>query len=351
MRFYLRHPFLGFDRRCRAFSIELWFGPLESWLVGASYREIDFEDAAHASDIMTAAYPPMPQDPVITEWRWRTAREDYRIGRFIASEGGRDVAFLAWFHGPWAKLPDRHCEVEVWLDRNAMDRDLLREMWAWIGGQAEADGAGLLLAYAGEDEPEALEVLNELGYERARTEKVWELDLKTHGPRLAAEAAEERLRMAKADIKLLTFADWADPEKEQKLYELNSRTVQDVPHTLPILTESFADFVKRVHTPDRPLDRFWIAVHGDQAVGMSYLKFPPVRGTVWTGYTCTDSAFRGRGIARAVKLQSLAQAVQLGIPIVCTDNDSENAPMLHINETLGYHRRPGFVEHHKRVTT
>jgi len=28
---------------------------------------------------------------------------------------------------------------------------------------------------------------------------------------------------------------------------------------------------------------------------------------------------------------------------------AENAPMLHINETLGYVRRPGFVEHHKRV--
>ena len=84
-------------------------------------------------------------------------------------------------------------------------------------------------------------------------------------------------------------------------------------------------------------------------MSMSYLKFPPVRGTVWTGFTCTHPDYRGRGIARAVKLQSLGQAAELGIPIVCTDNDSENAPMLHINETLGYVRRPGFVEHHKRV--
>src|SRR2546426_261252 len=83
---------------------------------------------------------------------------------------------------------------------------------------------------------------------------------------------------------------------------------------------------------------------------MSYLKYPPVRGTVWTSYTCTHPAYRGRGLAKGVKLQGLAQAVELGVPSVCTDNDSKNAPMLRINQQLGYEPRPGFVEHHKRVT-
>ena len=83
---------------------------------------------------------------------------------------------------------------------------------------------------------------------------------------------------------------------------------------------------------------------------MSYLKYPPVRGDVWTSYTCTDPGYRGRGLARGIKLQTLAQAVELGVPLVYTANDSENAPMLRINETLGYRARPGFVEHHKRVT-
>ena len=62
-----------------------------------------------------------------------------------------------------------------------------------------------------------------------------------------------------------------------------------------------------------------------------------------------DPDFRGRGLAQAIKLQSLAQAVELGIPRVIADNDSENAPMLRINEKLGYRLRPGFVGHLKRV--
>jgi hypothetical protein len=50
-----------------------------------------------------------------------------------------------------------------------------------------------------------------------------------------------------------------------------------------------------------------------------------------------------------VKLQSLAQAAELGIPEVRTDNDSENAAMLHINETLGYETQPGWVSFRKRL--
>src|SRR5689334_24370255 len=43
-------------------------------------------------------------------------------------------------------------------------------------------------------------------------------------------------------------------------------------------------------SPDRRSDRWWIGVDGDRPVAMSFLKFPPVRGSVWTGYTCTDPA-------------------------------------------------------------
>jgi len=314
------------------------------------YRPARLEEAALASDVMTRAYPPLPQDPVMTRFRWEHPRIDYAYGRFFAERDAQPIAYLGWIHGPWSRVTDRHCEVEVWLDRAALDRELLGEIWRWIGDAAVAEESGVLLAYCAEDEPEMLDSLAELGYERARAEKVWELDLKRHGPRLIEEAARARTRMETGGIRLLTLADWADPAKFRKLHELDAGTVQDIPHTLTIVLEAFEDFDRRAHAPDRRHDRWWLALDGDELVAMTYLKFPPVRGTVWTGYTCTHPRYRGRGIARAVKLQSLAQAARLGTPFVCTDNDSENAPMLHINETLGYVRRPGFVEHHKRVT-
>ncbi len=175
------------------------------------------------------------------------------------------------------------------------------------------------------------------------------LDLHAHGKRLLKEAVEARTTMGAAGVELLALADWRDPEKFRKVHALNELTLPDAPHTFPILPQTFENFMERLNGPDRPHDRCWVARHGDRAVALSYLTYPPVRGSVWTGFTCCDPDYRGRGIARAVKLQSLAQAVELGIPAVFTGNDSQNAPMLHINEKLGYAPRPGFVSLIKRV--
>jgi RimJ/RimL family protein N-acetyltransferase len=316
-----------------------------------TYRPATLDDAELASDVMASAYPALPQDPVLTRFRWEHPRLGYVYTRFLAERDRRAIAFIGSVHAPWEKLPDRHCEVEVWLDRALHSRDLLEEMFLWIESKALDQGAKLLLTYCGEDEPEVLATLRALDYSLERIEKVWQLDLALHGPALVVQAADARNRVDGEGIRLLTVADWDDPDALRKLYDLNERTVQDVPHSLPIVREQFEDFEKRVHAPDRRSDRWWIALDGDRPVAMSFLKFPPVRGTIWTGFTCTDPKYRGRGIARAVKLQSLAQAVELGVPLVGTDNDSDNAPMLHINETLGYVRRPGFAEHHKRVET
>lgn len=315
------------------------------------FRPATLDDAELAADLMTAAYPDLPQDPELTRYRWEHPRHGWSTGRFIAELDGKPIAFVGWSHGPWEQSPERHCYVEVWLDRARLELELLASLWKWIAADAEADGCRALEAYAVQDEHEMLEALDLLGYQHDRTEKVWELDLAVHGKRLLAEALAARAKAHGAGIEMVTLADWPDPDSLRKLHALSELTRLDVPTTYPVLPESYENFVERTSGPDRRPDRIWIACHGDRSVAMSYLRFPPVRGGVWTGFTCCHPEYRGRGLARAVKLQSLAQAIELGIPSVCTDNDSKNAPMLHINETLGYHDRPGFVSLVKRVET
>lgn len=312
-------------------------------------RRATLDDAELAADLMTAAYPMYEEDPIVTRYRWEHPKRGWSAGRFIAELDERPIAFVDWLHGPPDQDPDRHCEMSVYLDPPELDVDLLTFLWRWVAGQGEATGSRILEAYAAEDEPAMLQALARVGFNRDRTEKVWELDLKQHGDRLLREAREARARVGKEGIDLKTLPDWPHPDALKKLHVLDGTTRNDVPSTFPNLPEAFEDFALRVSAPDRPPDTWWIALDGDRPVAMSYLKFPPVRGAIWTGYTCSDREYRGRGIARAVKLQSLAQAVERGVPIVYTDNDSENAAMLHINEKLGYRSRPGFVSLLKRV--
>jgi RimJ/RimL family protein N-acetyltransferase len=166
---------------------------------------------------------------------------------------------------------------------------------------------------------------------------------------LLAEAQAARAKAQTEGIEMLTLANWEDPDSLRKVHSLAVLTRRDVPTSYPILPQTFENFLERMNSPDRRQDRFWVAVDAGKPVALSFLTFPPVRGQVWTGYTGSHPDYRGRGLARAVKLQTLSQAIELGIPSVVTDNDSENAPMLHINESLGYDRRTGFVTLVKRV--
>jgi RimJ/RimL family protein N-acetyltransferase len=307
------------------------------------------DEAALAADIMTAAFPREPQDAVLTARRWEHPREGWTHGRFIAELEGKPAGFLEWGHGPWSQLPERNCWVEVWMDLAHMDEKVLTDWWRWIEKAAAADGARSLNAACGEDEPEMIRALQALGYKHQRTERVWTLDLRKRGADLAAAAQAARDRMREADIDLKVLAAWKDPERYRKLHELNELMRRDVPHTAPVLPQTLADFMVRVESPSTPPDRWWIAFDGDEPVAMSFLSYPPQRGPVWTSFTGTHPNYRGRGIARAVKLQTLAQAVELGVSEVRTDNDSENAPMLHINEALGYELMPGYLSFLKRL--
>jgi GNAT superfamily N-acetyltransferase len=313
------------------------------------FRPATIDDAELAADLATAALPRLPEDPILTRLRWANPRPGWSYARFIAEVDGHSVASLAGEHGPWDQLPDRDAEFVVYLDRAVMSIELLTLLAEWIEERCVADGARTLTTYAAVDEPELQEVLGRLGYVREREEKMWELDLVKHGQRLKQEAEVAAAAMRAAGVRLTTMGDWGDPDAMRKLHKLDELTVQDIPHSRPILPEDFEHFATRMSFPDRPADRQWIAVQEGRPVALSYLKYPPVRGHVWTGYTCTHPGFRGRGIARAIKLQSIKQAIELGIPNIGTDNDAENAPMLHINEKLGYDRAPGWFQFAKAI--
>jgi GNAT superfamily N-acetyltransferase len=149
-------------------------------------------------------------------------------------------------------------------------------------------------------------------------------------------AAASRERMRSQGIRLLTLADDRDPERYRKLWRMSNEAERDVPTTVPHVEPPFESFAAALRNPGLREDRIWMARVGDDVVGVSMLEYPPKRGIVQTDWTGTARSVRGKGVARALKCETVMQAIALGVDRVRTDNDSQNRPILHINETMGY---------------
>lgn len=72
-------------------------------------------------------------------------------------------------------------------------------------------------------------------------------------------------------------------------------------------------------------------------------------GRYWSGMTGTRRAYRGRGLAKLAKNDSLHRARAAGYTDAYTGNDAENGPMLAINRWFGYEICATEVRHVRRI--
>ncbi|GAC1496755.1 MAG: GNAT family N-acetyltransferase [Candidatus Limnocylindrales bacterium] len=307
-------------------------------------RPATLDDAGIAADVETECAPDDPEDPQMTRHWWSLAAEEDTAERQIALLDGAPVGFTEFEHRPWSKMPERFADIHAALRPAANSTERLNMLFDHLEERARSDGARKVSAWAWDWNADRLSLLEQRGYREERRERYWELDLVAGRERIIAMAAESRLRMAREGVRLLTLAKDDDPAKWEKLKRMSDEAESDVPTTVPWVRIEMDEFMEWFESPALHKDRIWIAREGDDIVGISQLTYPPVRGPVATDWTGMARKARGRGIARALKCETLLQAIALGVDTVRTDNDSTNAPILHINETMGYVRRPDQIQ-------
>jgi GNAT superfamily N-acetyltransferase len=143
-------------------------------------------------------------------------------------------------------------------------------------------------------------------------------------------------------IRFLTLADLGNSEATLRcLYDFNRRTAADMPGSdgaFPTF-EEFRTFVFDAswYRPDGQL----IAADGDTWVAIATVGAFPHDNSMYNAYTSVERAYRGRRIALALKLLAIRFARRHAAATIRTNNDSQNSPMLAINQKLGYHPQPG----------
>jgi hypothetical protein len=300
------------------------------------FREATLDDAGFSADVQTAVFPTRPTDPVVERYWWAQPDDTFVSRRWVVRRDGMDIGVAYFEHPAWERLQIPHGDVGGEILPEHRERETLGAMLDEMERRLTADGAKRIAARANEDDDVRLAAIKSRGFREDRRGRRWLLDLAESRERIAAMTAESRTRMRAEGIRLLTLDQDEDPEKYRKLWRMNEEATQDVPTTLPNVEESFEDTMRWLRSPSMREDRLWIAREGDELVGASVLGYPPVRGIVGTEWTATARRVRRRGIARALKCETLMQAIALGVDRVRTGNDGANDPILHINATMGY---------------
>jgi GNAT superfamily N-acetyltransferase len=315
------------------------------------FRPATLDDASFSADVQTAVFPTRPTDPVIERYWWAQPDDTFVSRRWVVRRDGKDIGVAYFEHPAWERLQVPHGDVGGEIQPEHRTIETLGAILAEMERRLIADGAKRIAARANEDDDVRLAAVNRRGFREDRRGRRWLLDLSESRERIVSMTAESRTRMRAEGIRLLTLDQVDDPEKYRNLWRMNEEATQDVPTTLPIVEESFEDTMRWLRAPGMREDRFWIALDGDDLVGASVLEFPPVRGIVGTAWTATARRVRGRGIARALKCETLMQAIALGVDRVRTGNDGANDPILHINSTMGYGRWVGSINFLKDVAS
>ena len=307
-------------------------------------RPATLDDVPWVARLQTERDPSEPANAEQMRHWWRTADPDRVQDRWLVEEAGAPVGLAYHEHPAWAIAPTRASRIAAHFPRDARRPGRLDRTFELLEPFAAADGAQLFMAGTREGQDDEYAALVARGYKEERRSKSWELDLAANGAQIAAMTAASRERMHGEGIEITTFDRVADPEKRRKLHAMVEASIQDIPTTVPHAPDSFESFMQWMSSPGLHADRLWVAREGSAIVGMSVLDYPPGVGNVWTDYTGTSRAVRGRGIARALKCETVTQAMDLGVGRVRTNNDGENAPILHLNEEMGYTRIPGHIQ-------
>lgn len=192
---------------------------------------------------------------------------------------------------------------------------------------ARERGIELMVAVVADDDPESLAFAERRGFVEERREKGVALDLTAIDP------------PAVMPPEGVAIVSWAErPELARGMYEVSVEASPDVPGYEEEVHEPFAEWLE--HDMSGPSDRpeaTFVAVAGDEVVGYAKLSLSTARPAhAYHDLTAVRRAWRGRGVARALKAAQIAWAKANGYEQLRTQNDERNEPIRRLNAEFGY---------------
>jgi GNAT superfamily N-acetyltransferase len=287
----------------------------------ASIRDLDPErDADDVVELLFEAFP----NGVFSRDAWlhrvRTIPERAQQAGWVAEDGGKVVG-NSWAFRTFFSEGSTSAQCSVNVRASHRRRGIGGELYKLVLAHLEVlDATSAMVSFPESDAGVAFATARGFHEERAEAESV--LDPRT---------VEERPAL---DVDLRAVAD-IDPHLA---YEVDIGATRDMPSTETLDEIPYDEWVGHVlEYPFFMAEGSYVAMVDGVAAAVSLLIADEESGRGANMFTGTQRAYRGRGLGLAVKLASIAWAREHGITQIATRNDETNAPMLAINQRLGYH--------------
>lgn len=300
-------------------------------------RQLDAADEPSLrayADIVNAVTPESPTS--LDEMRWADATYPGGV-RFLASLGGRQAGAASVGRIYMYDAAYERYWFNAHVLPNARRRGLGTALWTATSAVASRAGKTGLQTDVFESQADGVAFLQHRGFEVVERMKAVRLDLRGLRPQPAAPPP---------GIVLTTLAE--RPDLEAGLHQVALEAYPDIPSVdEPVVVGLLEEFLARdIHRAGMSPDAIAIAVDETTGtvVGWASLMFAPGSRTVaYHDMTAVRPAWRGRGIATALKRATIAWAISHDLETLETGNDESNAPMRAVNARLGYRPMPDLL--------
>ncbi len=259
---------------------------------------------------------------------WKRQAED--MVWLVASKGDEDagaaLAYVGWHSKPGTGTGEAFVLPE--FRGSGVGSALYRRLAEWV----QERGCITLETTVAEDDAASLEWVDRRGFREVGRNSKMVLDLTSIEPP-AIDPPE--------GVAIVTWAE--RPDLARGLYEVACEAYPDVPGDEATPMDSFEEWLSKdmQGDGDRPDATFVALVDGEVAGYAKLSLFSTETKIAFHDMTGVRRAFRGRGIAAALKRSQIAWAKQAGYEKLQTANEVRNEPIRRLNARHGYVSEPG----------
>ncbi|MFF3628277.1 GNAT family N-acetyltransferase [Streptomyces sp. NPDC002164] len=281
-------------------------------------------DAAAWARVGHAAMPYIVTTPEQVSFDLASARSEERRRLLVAEEDGEIIAIARTGLASDSPEPGlAFCDPYTHPDRTGRGAGglLLRTAEEHLA----REGARTVYTWV-LDTPSNRAFAEKRGYAPSRSAHFLRLDL-------AGGALPPRPAVP-AGVELRTGADFADDPRP--LFEADAETTADEPSDTPAELSDYEHWLRQTWRHPALDHELTSVVTVDGEVAAFTAARTDGRTRYMSGMTGTRRAYRGRGLAKLAKHDSLRRARAAGYTDAYTGNDADNAPMLAVNRWFGY---------------